>query len=183
MHKHQCNVILLEEIHSTSNHQLPIAGFDTISHIHHQQHALATYVQTDINCVVISISASNSIIKWQAVLVSEVTIANVYKPPPGCDWLTPPTPLFTGPTIHSGDFNSDHTDWGNAMKDYNALCLAQWALTLTSHACPTRKIRRHFTQLAGTPALTPTRPSLLMMWMTQLQSSLLVSHTASTDQN
>ena len=58
----------------------------------------------------------------------DVTIINVYKPPP--TRLTRKSlPVFKHPCIYTDDLNCHHTEWGYSISNNDGTCLVEWAST------------------------------------------------------
>ncbi len=123
---HKCDIILLQETHTTSDNQLAIAGYDTVSHQHHRQYGLATYARSDIHVDVLPTTGTSDQTQYQALLVEGVTIYNIYKPP-STSWPNPPLPTCANPVLYCGDFNSHHPDWGYARSDSDGDVISEWA--------------------------------------------------------
>ena len=103
-HTNKVTAILLQETHCETTEKLTIPEFTLASHILNKQHGLATFVRQDIEWSLETQSEDYSQLEWLAVKVQNVTIINVYKPPP--THLTRASlPLVNHPCIYAGDFN------------------------------------------------------------------------------
>ena len=119
------SVLLLQETHSTSDDQLPIPGFAVISHIHHKQYGVATYVREQLVASELCSSAETSPVQWNAIQIDDLTVVNVYKPPKVL-WPSPPLPPFRGQTLYAGDFNSPHISWSYKRNSPDGIALHEW---------------------------------------------------------
>ena len=102
--------ILLQESHCDTTEKLTIPEFTIATHILNKQHGLATFVRQDTECPLEAQSEDGSQLEWLAVRVHDLTIINVYKPPP--TRLTRASlPVVNHFCIYAGDFNCHHTEW------------------------------------------------------------------------
>ena len=74
--------ILLQETHCETTEKLTIQEFALAEHILNKLHSLATFARQDIEWSLEAQSKDDSQLEWLAVKVQDVTIINVYKPPP-----------------------------------------------------------------------------------------------------
>ena len=81
-HTNKVTAILLQETHCETTEKLTIPEFTLASHILNKKHGLATFVRQDIEWSLETQSEDHSQLEWLAVKVQNVTIINVYTPPP-----------------------------------------------------------------------------------------------------
>ena len=81
-HTNKVPAILLQETHCETTEKLTVPEFTLASQILNKQHGLVTFVRQDIECSFETQSEDNSQLEWLAVKVQNVTIINVYMPPP-----------------------------------------------------------------------------------------------------
>ena len=122
----QVTVILLQETHrAVADHQ-KLPRFILAGSILSKKHGLATFAREQISLTTISQSPPSSNIEQPAIKIQEITIINVYKLPPSTLSVTS-LPPFAAPAIYTGDFNSQHTDWGYIYTTQDRETLCDWA--------------------------------------------------------
>ena len=103
-HINKVTAILLQETHCETTDKLTIPEFTLASHILNKQHGLAIFVRQDIEWSLETQSEDYPQLEMLAVKIQNVTIKNVYKPPP--THLTRASlPLVNHPCIYAGEFN------------------------------------------------------------------------------
>ena len=126
LNTNKVTVILLQETHCETTEKLTIPEFTLAAHILNKQHGLATFVRQDIEWSLEAHSEDDSQLEWLAVKVQDVTIINVFKPPP--TRLTRASlPVVNHPCIYAGDFNCHLTEWGYSRSNNDGTCLVEWA--------------------------------------------------------
>lgn len=122
----KATIILLQETHCVATEKLTIPEFTLAAHTLNKHHGLATFVKQNTDWSLEAQSADDSELEWCAVKVHDVSIINVYKPPP--TRLTKASlPVINHPCICAGDFNCHHTEWGYSRSNNDGTCLAEWA--------------------------------------------------------
>ena len=119
------SVLLLQETHSTQDSQLPIPGYTVVSHQHHRQYGIATYVTNDLEASELCSSHADSPVYWNAIRIGDLVLVNVYKPPE-VQWPNPPLPSFPCQTLYLGDFNSPHTTWAYSSDSPQGDAILNW---------------------------------------------------------
>ena len=118
--------ILLQETHCNNPDFLAIAGYELCAFTTSKHHGIATFVSQDATWSTVARSHSNSEIEWLAIRIEDMTIVNIYKPPP--TRLTPTSlPSFGNQCIYAGDFNCQHSEWGYHMCSADGDALTAWA--------------------------------------------------------
>ena len=84
-HNNKVIAILLQETHCTNPDFLAIAGYELCAFTTSKHHGIATFVSQDATWSTVARSHSNSEIEWLAIRIDDMTIVNVYKPPPTID--------------------------------------------------------------------------------------------------
>ena len=125
-HNNKVIAILLQETHCTNPDFLAIAGYELCAFTNSKHHGIATFVSQDATWSTVARSHSNSEIEWLAIRIDDMTIVNVYKPPPTRQTPTL-LPSFGNQCIHAGDFNCQHSEWGYHMCSADGYALTAWA--------------------------------------------------------
>ena len=81
-HNNKVIGILLQGTHCTNPDFLAIAGYELCAFTTSQHHGIATFVSQAATWSTVARSHSNSEIEWLAIRIDDMTIVNVYKPPP-----------------------------------------------------------------------------------------------------
>ena len=76
--------IFLQKTQCETTEKVTIPEFTLAAYILNKQHCLATFVRQDIEWSLEAHSEDDSQLDWLAMKVQNVTIINVYKPPPTC---------------------------------------------------------------------------------------------------
>ena len=119
-------VLLLQEIHRTTDDNLKLPGFLIAGSISSKHHGMATFVRTGITWSAVKRSPPDSNIEWLVTEVQETTIVNAYKPPPS-ELNHTSLPSVPAPAIYAGDFNCQHTYWGYKQTTKDGDTLSDWA--------------------------------------------------------
>ena len=75
-------VILLQETHCTDAEKLVLPSNQLAGSSLTRKHGLATFVHTQLRCMLLDLSPRTSEIKWLCVNIDGYKIVNVYKAPP-----------------------------------------------------------------------------------------------------
>jgi len=105
-----------------------IPNFSLAGSILSRNHGLATFVHERLEWSLVDQSSDQSETEWLCIDddVTGYKIVNVYKPPRSR--LTPTTiPTFPHPSLHVGDFNCQHVNWGCNTTTLDGESLDSWA--------------------------------------------------------
>ena len=91
-----------------------------------RKYSLATFVHESLSLIIVDKSQADADIKWVCIRISDYNIVNIYKLPHSHISLLS-LPTFPCPSLHAGDFNCQHTDWGYTTTSIDGECLADWA--------------------------------------------------------
>jgi exonuclease III len=119
-------VLVLQETHipDGETNRIKINGFNLVHHIGHNKHDLATYVSQNKSFLDIEQMTSNE--HTVGIRIGNLTIFNVYKPPPS-KWTAAVLPVSEHPVIYIGDFNSQNTEWEYSTNNEEGERLSDWA--------------------------------------------------------
>ena len=106
-----------------------IEGYNTIAFIPNKHHRLATYASEGTHVTSTQKSPENNCIQWICVTIGDVSIINIYKPPPETVTIRQLPPMAST-TIACSNFNSRNTLWGYPNSNANGEMIAQWAKAL-----------------------------------------------------
>ena len=123
------SVILLQETHATAEENLSIEGYSTIAFIPNKHHGLATYAREGTHITSTQKSPEDNCIQWIRITIGDVSIINIYKPPPETVTIRQLPPMAST-TIACSNFNSRNTLWGYPNSNANGEMIAQWAKAL-----------------------------------------------------
>lgn len=127
------DILALQETHVTAENaqRLIIPGLELIAFVGHEKYGLATYVHPRLKSVtkIKEINDDNFSI---AIMINELTIVNVYKPP-NVNWEIKVLEPYNHPAIYVGDFNSPHSEWGYRHSLNNGDQLYEWATLNDMH--------------------------------------------------
>ena len=124
----KATIMLLQETHKENNTILKLHGYKLAGQTKSRHHSLATFIRDDVPWSPAGQCAPDAMVKWTATNVQEMTIMNVYKPPP--NKLQPGSlPDATAPAVYDSNFNYLNTDWGYKTTNPDGVYLADWAST------------------------------------------------------
>ena len=121
--------ILLQETLSETTEKQTTPQFTLAAHILNKQHGLAISVRQNTEWSLEAQSEDDSQLEWLTVKFQDLTIINVYKPPP-TRMTRALLPVVNHPYIYhvyAGDFNCHHTEWGYSRFNNDGTCLVEWA--------------------------------------------------------
>lgn len=96
-----------------------------MNYIGHNKHGLTTYIDQNKMSSLDAVSVERN--KHSCgILISILTIYNVYKPPL-CNWIPTTLPVCQHPSIYIGDFNFRNTEWGYTDENKDEVLLSIWA--------------------------------------------------------
>ena len=128
------SVILLQETHATAEENLSIEGYSTIAFIPNKHHGLATYAREGTHITSTQKSPEDNCIQWIRITIGDVSIVNIYKPPPETVTIRQLPPVVST-TIACGDFNSSNTLWGYSDSNANGEMIARSIRPLPTLRC------------------------------------------------
>ena len=103
--------MLLQEIYKKNDTILKLHGYTLASQTKSRHHSLATFIRDDVPWSPAGQCAPVAMVEWTTTKVQEMTVVNVYKPPP--NKLQPGSLLDApAPAVYAGDFNCWNTDCG-----------------------------------------------------------------------
>lgn len=127
--KNHVTVIILQETHVENKNILKVPGYTLAGHIASKHHGIATFVRKGMAWSAAGQSPEGAAIEWLSTKVHDITIINIYKPPPSR--LVPSSlPDTPAPAVYAGDFNSHHIDWGYSKSNSDGDVLVNWASTV-----------------------------------------------------
>ena len=125
-YKNKAFIIVQQETHCTTADKLVIPNFSLAGSVLSRNHDLATFVHERLEWSLVDQSPEQSETEWLCVDVAGYKIINVYKPPRSR--FTPTAvPTFPQPSLHVGDFNCQHVNWGYNKTSPNSESLDAWA--------------------------------------------------------
>ena len=126
----QCEelVILLQENQCTSVQRLVLSDYQLTGCSSSRKHGLATFVHERLKCTLYDQSSLTSEAEWLCVDVGGYNTVNIYKSPTICLQVSA-FPVFPHPCLYSGEYNSQHVDWGYDASSAGEECLVGWAST------------------------------------------------------
>ena len=126
--KHFANIVFVQETYQTSQDQLKLYGFQLTDCILNAHHGTATFAKDNLNFSHVGESDDHNPTEWISIKRENITIVNVYHPPPTTLDITS-LPIPTENFIAAGDLNCRHENWGYSDSSLNGKNLANWAAT------------------------------------------------------
>jgi len=125
-YKNKAFIIILQETHCITADKLVIPNFSLAGSILSRNHGLATFVHGRLEWSLVDQCPDQSETEWLCVDVAGYKIVNVYKLPRSRLTLTT-IPTFPHPSLHVGDFNCQHVNWGYNTTSPDSESLDTWA--------------------------------------------------------
>ena len=116
---HGYNIVYMQDTHRGPEHCRPsIHGMKPIAETRHRKYDSAVYAKPTLHTEEVHTEVTDSQIELITVILANITITSVYKPPVSeFEWPSLPDRRRRPLNLVIGDFNSHSTAWGYGQND------------------------------------------------------------------